>query len=105
MKMYMSKKKLRKLVKDHKICGCSAYSKVQLVDALKSKGIIPEEMVVDDKGYEYLKGVRKGNKRVEVKDLETGETKVYSSIYSCAKALKINPGTIRFFNHKQSKKL
>ena len=30
------------------------------------------------------------SKKVEVKDLETGEIKTYSSMYKCAKALKVD---------------
>ena len=101
--MYISKKELSKLVKDHKIRGCSQYTKAELIAALKSKGILSDDVKENDKDperYKFLKGVRRGNKKVEVKNLETGETKMYPSIYSCAKAMKVNPGTISFFNKK-----
>ena len=99
--MYISKKELFKLVKDHNIRGCSEYTKPQLIAKLKSMRLISDEINENDRNperYEFLKGVRNGSKKVEVKDLETGEIKIYPSIYSCAKALKVNPGTIKFFN-------
>ena len=42
--MYISKKELFKLVKDNHIRGCSEYSKAQLIDTLKAKGIISDEI-------------------------------------------------------------
>ena len=99
--MYISKQELMKLVKDHQIRGCSQFSKAELITALKSKGIISDdidECCKDPKRYKFIKGVRHGKKTVQVRDLETGETKSYPSIYSCAKAFKVNPGTIVFFN-------
>lgn len=101
--MFMSKKELLKLVKDNKIRGCSQYSKAELIVALKSKGLLSDDVKESDKDperYKFIKGVRKGSKKVEVKDLETGVIKIYPSIYSCAKAMKVNPGTISFFNKK-----
>ena len=99
--MYISKKECLKLVKEHHIRGCSMFSKAELVAKLKSEGIIPQEVNESEKNperYKFIKGVRKGNKKVEVRNLETGETISYPSIYSCGKALKVNPGTIMFFN-------
>ena len=101
--MYMSKKELLKLVKEHNIRGCSQFNKAELIAALKSKGFLSDDVKENDKDperYKFIKGVRKGKKRVEVKNLETGETNSYPSIYSCAKAMKVNPGTISFFNKK-----
>ena len=101
--MYISKKELFKLVKEHKIRGCSQYDKAELITALKSEGILSDDIeknCKDPERYKFIKGMRNGSKKVEVKNLETGETVVYPSIYSCAKALKVNPGTICFFNKR-----
>ena len=101
--MHMSKEELMKLVKQHNIRGCSQFNKAELIAALKSKGLLSDDVKESDKDperYNFIKGVRKGKKKVEVKNLETGETKSYPSIYSCAKAMKVNPGTISFFNKK-----
>ena len=101
--MYISNKDLKKLVKEHNIRGCSEYTKSQLMAKLKSKGIISEEIYEydnDPNRYKFLKGIKNGIKKVEVKNLETGDIRVYPSIYSCAKALKVNPGTIKFFDKR-----
>ena len=101
--MYMSKKELLKLAKEHNIRGCSQFNKPELVTALKSKGLLSDDVNAMDKDpdrYKFISKVRKGKKKVQVRNLETNETTTYPSIYSCAKAMKINPGTISFFNKK-----
>ena len=101
--MYMSKKELSKLVKEHNIRSCSQFNKAELITALKAKGILSDDVNESDKDperYNFIKRVRKGNKKVQVHNLETGETDTYPSIYSCAKAMKVNMGTISFYNGK-----
>ena len=92
---------MTKMAKDHKLRGCVNYTKPQLVNRLRYEGLLPEGVNENDKDkerYKFINRIRGGSKKVEVEDLETGEVKTYPSIYSCAKALKVNPGTIRFFN-------
>ena len=101
--MYISKKELRRIAKDHELRGCVNYNKPQLFDRLRSEGLLPEGVNENDKDpdrYNFLKGIRDSSKKVEVTDLETGEISTYSSMYKCAKALKVNPGTIRFCNKR-----
>ena len=67
--MYISKKELFKLVKDNNIRGCSEYSKAQLIDTLKAKGIISDEINENEKDPErykhvQLQGARKASKTV-----------------------------------------
>ena len=79
------------------------YTKPQLFTRLRSDGHLPEGVNENDKDpdrYNFIKGIRDKNKKVEVRDLETGEINTYSSMYKCAKALKVNPGTIRFCNQR-----
>ena len=76
--MYMSKEELLRIAKDHKLRGCVNYTKPQLFDRLRYEGILPEGANENDKDkerYKFVKGIRGGSKKVEVKDLETGEVK------------------------------
>ena len=101
--MYISKKELLKIAKDNKLRGCVNYTKPQLFTRLISEGLLPEGVNENDKDpdrYNFLKGLKDRTKKVEVRDLETGEISTYSSMYKCAKALKVNPGTIRFCNKR-----
>ena len=101
--MYISKKELRKIAKDHELRGWVNYTKPQLFARLRSEGLLPEGVNENDKDpdrYNFIKGIRDRSKKVEVRDLETGEISTYSSMYKCAKALKVNPGTVRFCNKR-----
>ena len=101
--MYISKKELRKIAKDNNLYGCVNYTKPQIFARLRSEGLLPEGVNENDKDpdrYNFIKGIRDGSKKVEVRNLETGEISTYSSMYKCAKALKVNPGTIRFCNKR-----
>ena len=103
--MYISKKELLEIAKDHKIRGCNKhYKKTDIINVLKSKGLISDDISSNDKDpdrYKFLKkNIRHNNKTVRVRNLETGNVTTYSSIYKCAKALKVNAGTISFFNNR-----
>ena len=95
--MFISKKELLKIAKDNKLRGCVDYTKPQLFARLRSEGLLPEGVNGNDKDrdrYNFLKGIQDRSKQVEVRDLETGEISTYSTLYKCAKALKVNPGTV-----------
>ena len=101
--MYISKKELLKIAKDNKLRGCVDYTKPQLFARLSSVGLLPEGVNENDKDpdrYNFLKGIKDRTKKVEVRDLETGEITTYPSMYKCAKALKVNPGTVRFLQQE-----
>ena len=87
--MYISKKELLKIAKDNKFRACVDYTKPQLFVRLRSEGLLPEGVNENDKDpdrYNFLKGIKDRTKKVEVRDLETGEISTYSSMYKCAKA-------------------
>ena len=101
--MYTSKKELLKITKDNKLRGCVDYTRPQLFARLSSVGLLPEGVNENDKDpdrYNFLKGIKDWTKKVEVRDLETGEITTYPSMYKCAKALKVNPGNVRFCNKR-----
>ena len=102
--MYISKKELVKILKDHQIRGCVNYKKAKIINTLKSKGLISDEINENDKNpirYGFLKDdIRHNRRAVKVRNLETGDVTTYSSIYSCAKAFKVNAGTICSRNNK-----
>ena len=69
------------------------YTKPQLFARLSSVGLLPEGVNENDKDpdrYNFLKGIKDRTKKVEVRDLETGEITTYPSMYKCAKALEVN---------------
>ena len=91
---------LRAMLKENKISGYLHNNKSDLVDVLVKRGLLPETMKIttitslpereDTKKeinpkYNFLKYIRNIPKRVDIRDMETGEFIVYSSMYEAAK--------------------
>ena len=83
------------MLKENKIRGYLHYNKSELVDVLVKRGLLPETMKItiitslhereDTKKeinpkYNFLKYIRNSPKKVEIRDMETGEIIVYSSM-------------------------
>ena len=96
----MSLTELRAMLNENKIRGYHHYNKSELVDLLVQRGLLPETMKIttitslpereDSKKernpkYNFLKHIRNSPKKVEIRDMETGEIIVYSSMYKAAK--------------------
>ena len=88
------------MLKDNKIRGYLHYNKPELVDVLVKRGLLPETITIttitslpelkDTKKernpkYNFQKHIRNSSKKVEIRDMETGEIIVYSSMYKAAK--------------------
>ena len=91
---------LKAMLKENKIRGFLHYNKSELVDVLVKRGLLPETMKItimtslpereDTKKeinpkYNFLKYIRNSPKKVEIRDIKTGEIIVYSSMYKAAK--------------------
>ena len=91
---------LRTMLKENKIRGYLHYNKSELVDVLVKRGLLPETMKITtitslperedtrkekNPKYNFLKYIRHSPKMVEIRDMETGEIIVYSSMYKTAK--------------------
>ena len=91
---------LRAMLKENKIRGYLHYNKSELVDVLVKKGLLPETMNITtitslperkdttkeiNPKYNSLKYIRNNPKKVEIRDMETGQIIVYSSMYKAAK--------------------
>jgi hypothetical protein len=89
----MKLSELKLIAKEHNI-KCSCLNKREIVDLLGAKGILVDQLVKEVKvkketnpKYAFLKETRKSPKSVEIRDRETGEIIVYSSIYKATRAL------------------
>ena len=91
---------LRAMLKENKIRGYLQYNKSELIDVLIKRGLLPDTMNIttitslpepeDTKKeinpkYNFLKHIRNSPKKVEIRDMKTGEIIVYSSMYKAAK--------------------
>ena len=87
------------MLKENKIREYLHFNKSELVDVLVKRGLLTETMQItaitslpereDTKKernpkYNFLKYMRNSPKKVEIRDMETGEVIVYSSTYKAA---------------------
>ena len=93
---------VRAMLKENKIRGYHHYNKSEVVDVLVKRGLLPEIMNVStitslpeqenttkeiNPKYNFLKYIRNSPKKVEIRNMQTGEIIVYSSMYKAAKRL------------------
>ena len=93
----------RAMLKENKIRGYLHYNKSELVDVLFKRGLLPEIIMIttitslpereDTKKeinpkHNFLKHIRNSRTKVEIRDIETGEIIVYSSILLCIRLLR-----------------
>lgn len=87
---------LKSLMREHNIKGSSCMNKPEIIALLADRGIISEDSVkkrnspikreIDTK-YDFTKSIRNNPKSVEIRDLDTSETTIYSSIYKASRAI------------------
>ena len=103
---------LQNLLKEHNLRGYSHYDTIpELMELLIEKGILerPTELQLNHKPVRVQPDPRRRNpqcirpppKHAKITNVETGEVMEFSSIYKCSKALKINPGSLKWHNNKQ----
>ena len=100
---------LRAMIKENKIRGYLHYNKLELVDVLVKRGLLPETIKITtitslheredttneiNSNYNFLKHIRNSTKKIEIRDMETGEFIVYSSMYKAAKTFNQQPKLI-----------
>ena len=93
---------LRAMLKENEIRGYLHYNKSELVDVLVKRGLLSEIFKIttitslpegeDTKkdinpNYNFLKHIRNSPKKVEIRDIETGEIIVYSYMYKLLRYL------------------
>ena len=106
---------LKAMLKENKIRGYLHYNKSELVDVLVKRGLLPETMKITtitslpereyttkkiNPKYNFLKLIRNSPKKVEIRDMETGEINVYSSMYKDAKRFNQQSRLIYAYNGK-----
>ena len=96
---------LLEFLKANEIRGYSHYIKSKRIDLLVKRGLILEKYGADKKKmkdivpkYNFLRQMRKNQKKVEVHDLKTDKVVLYPSIYKAALALDQNTGVIGLYS-------
>ena len=106
----MSTKELRKLLKENGVCAYTYWGKDKLIDLAKINKLLPEpepepepeEPETPKKiSWQKLKNIRNSPVNVKLIDIETGEEKIFPSIYKTAKYLDKSPQTIRHYGNRK----
>ena len=110
----MNTKELRKLLKDNGVCAYTYWGKDKLIDLVKINHLLPEpkEEVTKPEpepepeepkkiSWQKQKQIRNNPVNVKLIDVETGEIKVYPSIYKASKYLDKSPQTIRHYGQRK----
>ena len=106
---------LRAMLNKNKIRGYLHYNKSELIDVLIKRELLPETSKITTitslserentkkeikPKYNFLKYIRNSPKKVEIRDMKTGEIIVYSSIYKATKTFNQQSRLISAYDGK-----
>ena len=95
---------LREILVTNQIKSKMHYDKKQLIVLLGEKGLLPPKPEKVKKEinhkFEKLATIRNNPKQVILKNVETGDTITFSSIYKASKFIDRSPRIITFWNNK-----
>ena len=100
---------LRKLLKSNGICAYTYWGKDKLIELAKINNLLPEpeepkEPEIPERkkvSWQKLRNIRNSPVKVKLIDIETGEEKIFPSIYRTAKYLDKSPQTIRHYGNRK----
>ena len=92
---------MREILLRNQIENYMHYDKKQLIVLLREKGLLPLKPVKDiNSKFEKLATIRNNPKQVILKNVETGDTITFSSIYKASKFIDRSPRIITFWNNR-----
>ena len=110
----MNTEELRKLLKNNGVVAYSYWGKNKLIDLAKINNLLPEPKPEPEEpeepeepkqpeniSWQRLKNIRKSPVKVKIIDIETGEEKIFPSIYKTAQFLDRSPQTIRHYGQRK----
>ena len=101
----MSTEELRKLLKENGVCVYTYWGKDKLIELAKINKLLPEPEPEPEEpkkiSWQKLQNIRNSPVNVKLIDIETGEEKIFPSIYKTAKYLDKSPQTIRHYGNRK----
>ena len=101
----MSTEELRKLLKNNGVCAYTYWGKDKLIELAKINKLLPEPEEPEPEipepkkiSWQKLKNIRNSPVNVKLIDIETGEEKIFPSMY---KYLDKSPQTIRHYGNRK----
>ena len=98
----MNIKELKTILKENKIHFYTYWDKKRLVALANEHNLLPktelEKKKSQDVKYDRLNTVKQNPRKVMLEDIETGEIKIFPSIYKAAKFIDQAPQMITYWN-------
>ena len=98
----MSIKELKTILKENKIHFYTYWDKKRLVALANEHNLLPkaelEKEKIQDVKYDRLKTIKQNPRKVMLEDIETGEIKIFPSIYKVAKFIDQAPQVITWWS-------
>ena len=94
----MNVRELKTLLKENKINFYTYWDKKRLIVLANEHDLLPKTELEKEKSkdvkYDRLKTIKQNPRKVMLEDIETGEIKIFPSIYKAAKFIDQAPQTI-----------
>ena len=101
----MTFKELKTLLKENKINFYTYWDKKRLIALANKHNLLPktehEKEKSQDVKYDRLKTIKQNPRKVMLEDIETGEIKIFPSIYKAAKFIDHAPETVTYWGNRE----
>ena len=100
----MNISELKTLLKENKINFYTYWDKKRLIALANEHVLLPKTELEKEKSkdakYDRLKTIKQNPKKVMLEDIETGEIKIFPSIYKAAKFIDQAPQTATYWGNR-----
>ena len=101
----MNIKELKTLFKENKTHFYTYWDKKRLVALANEHDLLPKTELEKEKSkdvtYDRLKTIKQNPRKVMLEDTETGEIKIFPSIYKAAKFIDQAPQTVTYWGNRE----
>ena len=101
----MNIKELETILKENKIHFYTYWDKKRLVALANEHNLLPKTELEKEKSqdikYKRLKTMKQNPRKVIVENIETGEIKIFPSIYKAAKFIDQAPQTVTYWGNRE----
>ena len=101
----MNKRELKTILKENNIDFYTYLDKKRLVALVNEHDLLPKTELEEEKSkdvkYDRLKTIKQNPRKVMLEDIETGEIKIFPSIYKAAKFIDQAPQTVTYLGNRE----
>ena len=101
----MNIKELKTILKENNIDFYTYWDKKRLVALANEHDLLPKTELEKEKSqdvkYDRLKTIKQNPRKVMLEDIETGEIKIFPSIYKAAKFIDQAPQTVTYWGNRK----